>query len=69
MTKDGHAVAVLSGDQTVNDRILILDRFREGLEKVLISTNVLARGKRLYLIIFKFDKFDDIYVYFYLFQV
>ncbi|XP_014207770.1 DEAD-box helicase Dbp80 [Copidosoma floridanum] len=44
MTKDGHAVAILSGEQTVNDRIAVLDRFREGLEKVLITTNVLARG-------------------------
>jgi ATP-dependent RNA helicase DDX19/DBP5 len=44
MTKDGHAVAILSGDLTVNERISVLDRFREGLEKVLITTNVLARG-------------------------
>ncbi|KAJ8684387.1 hypothetical protein QAD02_020179 [Eretmocerus hayati] len=44
MTKDGHAVAILSGDQTVSERISILDRFRDGLEKVLITTNVLARG-------------------------
>ncbi|KAL7306605.1 DEAD-box helicase Dbp80 [Trichogramma pretiosum] len=44
MQKDGHTVAILSGDLTVNDRIVVLDRFREGLEKVLITTNVLARG-------------------------
>ncbi|XP_015601205.1 DEAD-box helicase Dbp80 isoform X1 [Cephus cinctus] len=44
MTKDGHAVAVLSGDLTVEQRIAVLDRFRAGLEKVLITTNVLARG-------------------------
>ncbi|XP_066597660.1 DEAD-box helicase Dbp80 [Prorops nasuta] len=44
MTKDGHAVAILSGDLTVSQRISVLDRFREGLEKVLITTNVLARG-------------------------
>ncbi|XP_033338934.1 putative ATP-dependent RNA helicase Dbp80 [Megalopta genalis] len=44
MTKDGHAVAVLSGELTVEQRISVLDRFREGLEKVLITTNVLARG-------------------------
>ncbi|CAL1681472.1 unnamed protein product [Lasius platythorax] len=46
MTKDGHAVAILSGDLTVEQRISVLDRFRAGLEKVLITTNVLARGKR-----------------------
>lgn len=45
MTRDGHAVAILSGDLTVEQRISVLDRFRAGLEKVLITTNVLARGK------------------------
>ncbi|XP_022197640.1 DEAD-box helicase Dbp80 [Nilaparvata lugens] len=44
MTKDGHAVALLSGELTVDQRISVLDRFREGKEKVLITTNVLARG-------------------------
>ena len=46
MTKDGHAVALLSGDLTVEQRIAVLDRFRDGKDKVLITTNVLARGKR-----------------------
>ena len=45
MTKDGHAVALLSGELTVEDRIQVLDRFRDGLEKILITTNVMARGK------------------------
>lgn len=45
MSKDGHAVAILSGDLTVEQRISVLDRFREGKEKVLITTNVLSRGK------------------------
>lgn len=44
MSKDGHSVAVLSGDLTVEQRISVLDRFRAGLEKVLITTNVLSRG-------------------------
>lgn len=44
MTKDGHAVDILSGELSVTDRISVLDRFREGLVKVLITTNVLARG-------------------------
>ncbi|KAI4486505.1 PREDICTED: DEAD-box helicase Dbp80 [Polistes canadensis] len=44
MTKDGHAVALLTGELTVEQRISVLDRFRAGLEKVLITTNVLARG-------------------------
>lgn len=45
MTKDGHTVGILSGDLTVEQRIAVLDRFREGIEKVLITTNVLARGR------------------------
>ncbi|XP_060534383.1 DEAD-box helicase Dbp80 [Cylas formicarius] len=44
MTQDGHAVAVLTGDLTVEQRINVLDRFRQGSEKVLITTNVLSRG-------------------------
>lgn len=44
MTKDGHSVAVLSGELTVEQRLAVLDRFRAGLEKVLITTNVLSRG-------------------------
>jgi len=46
MRDQGHAVALLSGELTVQQRISVLDRFREGKEKVLITTNVLSRGKR-----------------------
>lgn len=45
MVEQGHAVALLSGELTVQQRISVLDRFREGKEKVLITTNVLSRGK------------------------
>jgi ATP-dependent RNA helicase DDX19/DBP5 len=44
MSRDGHAVALLSGELTVEQRIAVLDRFRHGKEKVLITTNVCARG-------------------------
>nr|CAD7259269.1 unnamed protein product [Timema shepardi] len=44
MSQDGHAVALLSGELTVEQRISVLDRFREGKERVLITTNVLSRG-------------------------
>lgn len=44
MSKEGHSVAVLSGDLSVEDRLKVLDRYREGVEKVLITTNVLSRG-------------------------
>jgi ATP-dependent RNA helicase DDX19/DBP5 len=44
MTAEGHAVASLTGgiDGDIRDRII--DRFRSGEAKVLITTNVLARG-------------------------
>ena len=44
MAKAGHAVALLSGELEIDQRISIINRFREGKEKVLITTNVLARG-------------------------
>lgn len=44
MSQDGHNVAIISGDLSVEDRIRVLDRFRTGDERVLITTNVLARG-------------------------
>lgn len=44
MAKDGHSVAVLSGELTVEQRLSVLDRFRAGMDKVLITTNVLSRG-------------------------
>lgn len=33
-----------SGDLTPDERVQVLLRFREGAERVLICTNVLARG-------------------------
>ena len=44
MTSEGHAVALLSGELSTDQRINVLDRFRDGLEKILITTNVLSRG-------------------------
>ncbi|KAI9583595.1 DEAD-box helicase Dbp80-like [Glossina fuscipes] len=44
MMLDGHAVALLTGELTVEQRLIALDRFRVGIEKVLITTNVLSRG-------------------------
>lgn len=45
MTKDGHAVALLSGELAVDQRASVIGRFRRGIEKVLITTNVSARGR------------------------
>jgi len=44
LAKDGHAVALLSGELEIEQRADILNRFRDGKEKVLITTNVAARG-------------------------
>ncbi|XP_014649249.1 PREDICTED: ATP-dependent RNA helicase DDX25 isoform X2 [Ceratotherium simum simum] len=44
MIQDGHQVSLLSGELTVDQRASIIQRFRDGKEKVLITTNVCARG-------------------------
>ena len=44
MTSEGHAVALLSGELEVEQRAAVIERFRQGKEKVLITTNVTARG-------------------------
>ena len=44
MSKDGHAVAILSGDMDITSRVDVLNRFREGKEKLLVTTNLCARG-------------------------
>ena len=44
MKADGHMVALLSGELTVEERLIVLNRFREGDAKILITTNVLSRG-------------------------
>lgn len=38
------SIFFFKGDLSVHDRIVVLDRFRESLQKVLITTNVLSRG-------------------------
>lgn len=44
MTTEGHKVASLHGAKDAGERDAIIDSFREGREKVLITTNVIARG-------------------------
>ncbi|KAH9831564.1 DEAD-domain-containing protein [Rhodofomes roseus] len=44
MTAQGHKVASLHGAKDASERDAIIDSFREGREKVLITTNVIARG-------------------------
>ncbi|KAI5860114.1 DEAD-domain-containing protein [Durotheca rogersii] len=44
MMKDGHRVSVLHGAYEGSERDSLLEEFRTGKSKVLITTNVLARG-------------------------
>ena len=44
MTAEGHKVASLHGAKDASDRDSIIDNFREGRDKVLITTNVISRG-------------------------
>lgn len=44
MTNDGHKVSVLHGAYEGSERDQLLEDFRTGKSKVLITTNVLARG-------------------------
>ena len=44
MTDEGHSVVQLTGALEGGDRDGIIDQFRTGAAKVLITTNVLSRG-------------------------
>lgn len=44
MSEEGHTVASLTGGIEGQQRDEIIDKFRNGEAKVLITTNVLARG-------------------------
>lgn len=44
MEAEGHRTSILHGGQTGEERDQVIDAFRRGAIKVLISTNVLARG-------------------------
>ena len=44
MKAEGHACSILHGGLETSERDRLIDDFREGRSKVLITTNVLARG-------------------------
>ncbi|ORZ30415.1 DEAD-domain-containing protein [Catenaria anguillulae PL171] len=44
MTKEDHVVAAIHGDMDQNERSKIMDDFRSGAARVLITTDLLARG-------------------------
>lgn len=57
LTKEGHQVALLSGEMTVEQRAAVIERFRSGKEKVLVTTNVCSRGKKAIKWEFKINSF------------
>ncbi len=44
MTRDGHKVALLSGELEVKQREEVINRFRHADFRVLITTNLCSRG-------------------------
>lgn len=44
MTLEGHQTSVIHGGMDPEERDRVIDEFRKGITRVLISTNVLARG-------------------------
>lgn len=50
MTVEGHQVGVLSGEMTVEQRAAVIERYRQGKEKVLVTTNVCSRGEQVLLL-------------------
>ncbi|XP_077775646.1 ATP-dependent RNA helicase DDX25 [Podarcis muralis] len=44
LSNDGHQVSLLSGELSVEERADVIQKFRDGKDKVLITTNVCARG-------------------------
>ena len=44
MSKEGHAVALLMVESTPDQRIAVLNRFRDSKEKVLITISLMVRG-------------------------
>ncbi|XP_047465664.1 ATP-dependent RNA helicase DDX19A [Mugil cephalus] len=44
LNEEGHQVALLTGEMTVEQRAAVIERFRNGKEKVLVTTNVCSRG-------------------------
>lgn len=44
LIQEGHQVSLLSGEMTVEQRAAVIDRYRHGKEKVLVTTNVCSRG-------------------------
>jgi superfamily II DNA/RNA helicase len=48
MTREGHSVALLTGELDVSQRAEVITRFRDAREKVIITTNVSARERKIH---------------------
>lgn len=44
LSEEGHRVGMLTGELVIEQRAAVINRFRAGNEKILITTNVSARG-------------------------
>lgn len=69
LSREGHQVALLSGEMQVEQRAAVIERFRDGKEKVLVTTNVCARGKYRVLFFFKKSEIDASLSYVFLINV
>uniref|UniRef100_A0A1A8MM35 RNA helicase n=1 Tax=Nothobranchius pienaari TaxID=704102 RepID=A0A1A8MM35_9TELE len=56
LSREGHQVALLSGEMQVEQRAAVIERFRDGKEKVLVTTNVCARGNLVKTFVFSLWK-------------
>lgn len=52
MVRRGHDVTVLHGEMTIEDRAKTIEQFKDSVYKVLITTNVCARGIFFFLHIY-----------------
>lgn len=44
LSESGHKTEILLGDMAIEDRVQILDKFKTGQIKILLTTNLLSRG-------------------------
>ena len=44
LAKEGISIELLTGELLVEQRVSVIERFRDGKSKILITTNVTARG-------------------------
>ena len=50
MREKDHVVALLHGELPIEERARIIQDFKDGVYKILITTNVCARGKHILVV-------------------